>query len=237
MFNFSTTNHYKKYPSGQGLLEATLAIGIIMVGLGALMAMTLQSTQATTVSNQQLIGQNLAREAIEVARNIRDSNWLKVGNSAPADTQWDTGLVPNDDDQAAVVVFEPPVDPDPAMFSIEFVSFDNNSREESEITSLDETKIHLYRSSQANGYLWQQSGSVFDNTYTDSNFRRILALDPVCQEDDGDSYVNVAKVECNGTDAKIGIRAEARVSWPRSGLLGGSGRSSVSMVEYLYNWK
>ncbi len=229
----------KNHPSGQGLLEATLAIGIIMVGLGALMAMTLQSTQATTVSSQQLVGQNLAREAIEVARNIRDSNWLAIGNSAPTGVTWDKDLVPTGNNQAAVIVFLPP-DAGAATFEIKFITFvgaNASSRKEEDIDALDEPKIHMYRGTVGEGYLWRQSDVGLGANYTDTNFRRILALDPVCQPETGDAYVNVAKADCNGTDTKIGIRAEARVSWPRSGLLGGSGRSSVSMVEYLYNWK
>ena len=71
--------------SGQGLLEAVFAIGIMLMVVSAILALTTSNVTGQRQSELQVIGKNLAREGIEVARNIRDSNWL-------SGIAWDTGL-------------------------------------------------------------------------------------------------------------------------------------------------
>lgn len=63
--------------SGQGILETIVAIGVIItaiVGTISLVAFTLRSTSSTL---NRLIAQNLAWEGIEVAVNLRDTNFLQ----------------------------------------------------------------------------------------------------------------------------------------------------------------
>ena len=83
----------KNNKNGFTLIEAIVAIGIVMVGLfSALGAIT---TALFYVSNIQdrLIATNLVAEGIEVARNIRDNNHLQ-------DRVWNNDLA-NGDYQAA----------------------------------------------------------------------------------------------------------------------------------------
>lgn len=80
---------------GQSLLETIFAIGILLIVVSAVMALATSSITGQQESEAQVLGNNLAREGIEVIRNIRDSNILDG-------KKWDNGL----NSGAAIVRFD-----------------------------------------------------------------------------------------------------------------------------------
>ena len=70
-------NQNMNLKKGQGLLEIIVAIGVLSTGV--ISAITLMTTSLNSVKEieTRFIGTNLAREGIEVARAMRDSNWLQ----------------------------------------------------------------------------------------------------------------------------------------------------------------
>lgn len=84
-----------KKKSGQSLVEAVFAIGILLMVVSAVLGLATSNLVGQRQSEFQVIGNNLAREGIEVVRNIRDSNWL-------SGLAWDTGLTGS---QQALAVF------------------------------------------------------------------------------------------------------------------------------------
>jgi len=78
-----------KNNKGFTLLETIVAVGLIVVGLVA--ALALITTSLFYVSNIQdrLAAANLIAEGIEVVRNIRDNNWLQ-------NKVWNNGLANGD---------------------------------------------------------------------------------------------------------------------------------------------
>lgn len=60
----------------QGLLEAIIAIGVIVTGLISIISLTISNLTSQRFAAKRYQAINLARESIELARNIRDSNWL-----------------------------------------------------------------------------------------------------------------------------------------------------------------
>ncbi|MDO8582279.1 MAG: hypothetical protein Q7S16_05415, partial [bacterium] len=71
--------------SGQGLLEAVIALGIIITGVVAALTLAIGSLSAAGASESRLIAANFAREGIELVRNQRDSNWVGARS-------WDKGI-------------------------------------------------------------------------------------------------------------------------------------------------
>jgi len=212
---------------GQGLLEAILAIGMILVGLGAILTFTLKNIAAAADSGQRIVAANLAREGIDVVRAIRDSNWLAGSNSDPS-RLWDDDLQPT---QGAALDFVLPTSASvPAEWAVVYL----NSRD------VDDVAYALYRHAQ--DYDWRQfpSGAPDPNistpepNYIKTGYKRILLLDPVC--DTGSIVVEEAVADCT-SGTKIGIRVTATVSWASSGFFGGIERRELSLVEYLYNWR
>ncbi len=65
---------------GQGMMEVIVAIAIITTGITGTVTLTYSNLRGNETSINQIIAANLAREGLEVVRNIRDENWLQ-GNS------------------------------------------------------------------------------------------------------------------------------------------------------------
>lgn len=67
------------------LIEVVVAVFIVTVGVLGSFSVIQQVITYTSNSSNRLIAAYLTQEGIEIARNIRDSNWLK-------DESWQTGL-------------------------------------------------------------------------------------------------------------------------------------------------
>ena len=70
---------------GQSLLETVFALGVLLIAVSGVLALTASGIIGQKESESQIIANNLAREGIEVVRHLRDSNWL-------ADIGWDFGF-------------------------------------------------------------------------------------------------------------------------------------------------
>jgi len=82
--------------SAQSLLEAIIAIGVILVATISATTLIVTTIAAGRASTDKIEAVNFAREGVEVVRQIRDSNWMKraqnivdgSGNGATT-AQWD----------------------------------------------------------------------------------------------------------------------------------------------------
>lgn len=62
--------------SGQTLIETLVAAFILIMGISAALGLATYSLGATTAIKQETIALGLAREGIEVIKNVRDTNWM-----------------------------------------------------------------------------------------------------------------------------------------------------------------
>lgn len=137
---------------GQGLLELIVAIGIITGALMSILTLTTSSVGQAEESGTMIVASNLAREGVEVVRNIRDTNWL-VGNK-----KWDSGLAAGND-YTAIAVF----DLDTMEWHLEFAPDNMND---------DATKLYL-----SNGVYNQNDLAGTGNL---TKYRRLITLDEIC---------------------------------------------------------
>ena len=84
---------------GFTILEVLVAVFIITVGGLAAYAMVQQIVFDTFSSSYRLTAAYLAKEGIEIVRNIRDTNWLEAEN-------WDNGLTSTDWAVCALTKYE-----------------------------------------------------------------------------------------------------------------------------------
>jgi len=83
--NFFQKNFQKNMRKGFTLIEVIVAISVITIGIIGIYNLVPRIVSITSANANRFIVSQLAREGIEVVRNIRDTNWLQ-GRS------FDTGL-------------------------------------------------------------------------------------------------------------------------------------------------
>lgn len=78
MLKFFTKNsNTASRQKGQTLIETLVAAFILVMGISAALGLANYSLSATTGIRYQTVALGLAREGIEVVKNMRDTNWLK----------------------------------------------------------------------------------------------------------------------------------------------------------------
>lgn len=198
------------------MIEAIVAVAIIGIALVGFLSQSTYNYLAVSESFARSIASNLAREGIEVVRNMRDANWLKGCPSPekPAECfAWNSGFSHNLE-YSAVAIF----DANAKKWSLSFVNKDFDA------CVADET-CRLYKN---------QSGilTALPANAEPSIYYRQLELRPICEEPlacGGDGVCQSGE-KCPGM--QIGIEVFARVSWEKSG-----GWRNVMLTERLYNWK
>ena len=78
----------KKIKNGFTILEVILAITVLTLAVGGSFILISQTIGSVSVIQSRLIASYLIQEGLEIARNIRDSNWLK---NQPFDQNLDEG--------------------------------------------------------------------------------------------------------------------------------------------------
>ncbi len=77
MFKFFKYKRIASNLPAFSILEIMAVILIVSVGLVGTVNMAIQNIQAQTVNNNNLVAYQLAQESLEVARQIRDTNWMQ----------------------------------------------------------------------------------------------------------------------------------------------------------------
>jgi len=247
---------------GLSILETVLAIGIIMIALVGALTLIIATIYAGGNSINRFIAINLAREGIEVARQRRDTNWLKRAagepdcngyeNGSPLELnnpcEWDSGLTGrqagNTYDFTATAVFapaEPAVDlrypgGQPIPEGAWYFDFSPNSFTD------PSTAVFRYSGAASERYVqWPvtfPAGSVGEQG---TIFRRLLHFNPICRDitagdDDDNSYVEwpdgTVTSECAPAQTKIGTWVVSTVEWSERGRT-----FSVNLEERLYRWQ
>lgn len=80
--------------NGFTLIEVIIAVFVLTVGAVGVFSVVNYALSSSNLIASRLIASYLAQEGLEVARNIRDGNWLeKQGNPS---LEWNDGLPPGD---------------------------------------------------------------------------------------------------------------------------------------------
>jgi len=175
---------------GQGLIELLIAIFVVVVGIVAVVTLSISTITAARESLATIEAANLAREGIEVVRNIRDSNWLAAANGAEVD--WDYNLYKEDGgdfDYVGALVF----DPDNGTWSLNYDATD---------TRLWRLPDGTYVGSNAWG------GSA-------SGFYREIRTYPIC--DGGSLMGTVIETGFCNPEPKIGVKIQSVITWNDKG--------------------
>ncbi len=176
-----------KNKDGQGLIEAIAGISIIIVGLTGAIAVAQSSLSSNYEAETRVVAANLAREAVEVVHNIRDSNWL-AGNN------WDMGLYSLSDYDGVLIL-----NYINNTWSIGFSPDDFTD---------SNTAIYRFISGAYKNLFTQANAQPEDTEKT--FYKRLLSLKAICLSTGAETIENSAVCSAG---SKVGIRVIAEMRW------------------------
>ncbi|MFA6526035.1 MAG: hypothetical protein WCT26_01300 [Candidatus Buchananbacteria bacterium] len=201
---------------GQGLIELLVSIAVIEIGIFSVWSLFLVNFNSEREAEMRIVGVNLAREGVEVVKNIRDSNWLKNASNKPHPIEanniwpWDQYLIAGN-------------------YSIDYArDTDGNS-----LAAVGSDSGLLYTDSNKGYY----TNIATDNKPTP--YKRIVRLkDIYCADNDNnfkcdsDFFTNTLELLSGSNPLKIGVNVVSDVEWEISDRV----RHSI-VEDNLYNWK
>ena len=190
-------------------MELIVALFILVVAITATIVLIVTSINAGRDSRDKLVGTNLAREALEIVRNIRDSNWTD-----PASTAWHEGLT---DGSTAV-----PIVDGTSAFSLDFTV---NNFLEINWTRLRETGGKYFQDSAANGNSRYYRMLYISRICRDGSDDDNIAVDPANNDACGVGVHSLYTQE-------VGLRVIAEVRYPSA-----DSDKKVQLEERLYDWQ
>jgi len=215
-----------KNQKGVTLLEAIVAIFVITTGLVSALVLIYSSIFGAGQSKNELLASNLAREAAEVIRAKRDSNWLVI-ESGTGDIDWDDGLyggMDNKEYRAIINFNDDPEDADFMQWTISYDAYD--------VATSDETKVYYY-DPEGEGYRVYNQYTA-NPIGTETIFRRLITTKPICYDGSNESIADIG-LACSdlvGSWTKIGTQVYVTVRWTD-----GDKVFSQTYEDRIYNWK
>lgn len=211
--------------SGQGLLEMVVAIGVISVGLFSVWSLFISNYNGEQEANARILAVNLAREGVEIVKNIRDTNWLHIENNESCSyngslsnpCRWDSGISGG---SAGILrnMFREGV-------YLEYAG----------ISSLDDSITRLY--TDADDDLYSHENEVGDKS---TRYRRMIEFKNICcndvdanlQCDDLSIDFTVRSSNCFLSELKVGISVASHVRWTIENK-----NRELTIYNRIFNWK
>jgi hypothetical protein len=233
MLHKNNINFFKQRKA-QGILEVVIAISVIIIGLVSIMSLVVFNINVQGYNHNMLIASNLAREGVEVVRNMRDSNWLN------SKKDWDDSLITASD---------APIGKEKGFLSLHsyfwskgttngYVLYDTGCTWDECISE----KKTSYGSSPAKLSLltWKEYSfydhfaSLYDLGPTqDSPFYRVIFINEICDVGGKEKILTEYSDHCEDYSyPKIGLQVISKVGWGTRDLI-----RTLEVEERLYNWK
>jgi len=211
---------------GFTLIELVIASGIFIFGIMGAFSLALANLNTSRENINRVLAANLSREGLELIRNIRDSNWLRIDSNA--DSGGASGIQPyswdyylknpsNPNDMFAIVDYN---DANPSVICSGTTDINNcmNICSANDSSANDSCRLYI------NGGFYERGGSG-----SATNLYRLIQIQGICMDSGLESVVDSSVC---AVGEKIGIRVTSRVSWFK-----GSELKHLDAVEDMYNWR
>ncbi len=158
---------------------------VIIVGLSSATTLIFSNLRLQEISLNRVIGANLAREGIEIAKSLRDSNWLS-GNA------FDDGMGSTGDATGV------PLWQDGQITGFSFTADD-----------IDDSEAAIIISDHASSSLLYVNETAGHPKDADTMYRRLITFERIC--DDGS--LQAEGVMCPAPLFAVGLRVTSQVVW------------------------
>lgn len=198
--------------SGQTILELVVAMSVILIGVIGTMTLVIATIHGGTISKMQVTATNLAREGVEIVRNLRDKNALLIEANELEYTSWDYGLTGGTNTHGAKV----------------------SAEGDWTLTELDKTLADCVIDINNSCRLYTNANNFYshDDLGQATPYWRLVILNPICIE--GAEYSESIKSpgqDCNA-GTKVGIQIISQVQWEEKGRT-----HLTSFEDRIYNWR
>lgn len=211
---------------GFTLIETLISIVVFTIGIFAALGLSVSNYNDSQDNLDRIIATNLAREGIELIKNVRDSNWLKVdandtaacGGSA---CTWNYGLNGTTD----------------------YVVISYASTTPNFLPACTLGTLNCVKNSAATRLSINSTSYYVHSPDNPSKYSRAIKLEKICLESDGEipvgtdpqnfEYLRSMSQDCNASvgDSQIGLKLTSHVQWEDSST------KYIEIVDTLYNWR
>lgn len=206
------------------LIEVLIALAVFTIGIVAAMSLAIANFNNSRLNLERITAANLAREGVELVRNIRDSNWLRQEDNETSCggtyCNWDYGIDVNSD----------------------YVYLDYQDSVVHAVTATVgcATGINQCNAECSDCNLYRDSDDFYVNDSSVGNtataYSRILSLKKICTDESSadphiNEYTQVMSLPCGAGDDYIGIEITSNVRW------GAESDEEFTVVDRLYNWR
>ncbi len=151
---------------GFTIIEMVISIFILTIAIVGVFTAFMMITILTADAANQLTGTYLAQEGMEIVRNIRDTNWLKLNAGTTTGVTWVDGL------------------------NVGACSNDVTGCEADYTSTIMSGNSNQYLYLNSNGFY-----NYDDTTGTKTNFKRKITIEPVVDVDGSSSHILMVKVQ------------------------------------------
>lgn len=204
---------------GQTLIEVLLSLAIILVGILSLTSALINAQITAAASVDAAIAVQLAREPIEAARFIRDSNWLERENGL--DTVFNDRLESSTEVNDYTATYQ---------WNAQLSNLDNAVQFNFDADNNADPDTAVYRGPAG---LYRHPPSSALPGYDETIYSRYITLYPICSSDGGvtETIVSSDGVDC-GSVTQIGVQVISTVAWSSRNT-----EHKVGLEERIYDWR
>ena len=208
-----------KNKKGFTLVELIISLGVFSAGIMSAFTLALAGLNTSKDNYARLQAANLAREGLELVRNERDSNWLKIDANQDCDP----------DDGISICIWNNNLTPGYYFADFFYRVEEQEDLDENHFANLGSCGVcSIYYDDSHPNAENKQFFSMTNHSGVRTNMKRLIEIKNICF--DG---INEEVTEDNcGEDETIGLEVISRVYWQ---LLGKE--HQIDVKEKLYNWK
>ena len=219
---YSPRYFVKQSSEGFTLIETLISIAVFTIGIMAALGLSVSNYNDSQDNLDRIMATNLARESIELVKNVRDSNWLKIDANEAGVTSWDYGLTGSSD----------------------YVAISYTSTTPNFLPSCVGSIVSCVQSyTDAKLYINATKFYTHGPTVIPTKYSRAIKLAKICLESDGEippgtdpinfEYVRTMSELCNQSagDTHIGFKLIAHVQWEDEGT------KYIEITDTIYNWR
>jgi len=237
---FIQARHYfkgVKDSAGFTLIEVLITLSVFTIGVIGSFALAIANLRSVEENQDRLVVSNLAREGIEMVKNTRDSNWLKIQANEDCDSltvglqlcDWDQGLA------SGYYIVDPINYPQPQCTCADITS----------CAPIAGDTGTCGTNPLGNGWInnWSEDKRIYiGNTdpwltnYTNgiaaqpTNIFRMIEIRAVCMNDT--TLAETVKDTCVVGETKVAVEVTAHMRWRKFG-----NNRKMDIVSRLYNWR